>query len=42
MVNHVARPKLDVLLKEIEQGEARLPERERIDVDWLREALDFP
>jgi hypothetical protein len=36
-----ARPKLSTLLKEIEQGEARLPEEQRIDLGWLREALDL-
>jgi hypothetical protein len=36
-----ARPKLEVLLKEMERSEARLPERERIDLGWLRETLGF-
>ncbi len=35
-----ARPKLEVLLKEMERSEARLPERERIDLGWVREALE--
>lgn len=34
-----ARPKLEVLLKEYERDEARLPEEERIGLDWIRQAL---
>lgn len=37
-----ARPALELLLKELEQMEARLPAAERIDTGWLRETLDFP
>jgi hypothetical protein len=36
-----ARPKLETLLKEFEQHEARLPEQQRIDLRSLREALGF-
>jgi hypothetical protein len=36
-----ARPKLEILLKEFEQSEERLPEQERIDLRWLHEALDL-
>jgi hypothetical protein len=36
-----ARPKLEILLKEFEQSEERLPEQERMDLRWLREALDL-
>jgi len=36
------RPKLELLLKEFEQSEARLPEEERIDLAWLRETLGIP
>ncbi|MGQ0814826.1 MAG: hypothetical protein ACT4O1_10225, partial [Gemmatimonadota bacterium] len=34
-----ARPKLEMLLKELEQSEARLPDDQRVDLRWLREAL---
>jgi SEC-C motif len=34
-----ARPKLGILLKEMEQSEERLPEEQRIDLRWVREAL---
>jgi hypothetical protein len=36
-----ARPKLETLLKEFEQHEARLPEQQRIDLRSLREPLGF-
>lgn len=36
-----ARPKLEILLKEIEQSEERLPERQRIDLRWMRVALEL-
>jgi len=36
-----SRRKLETLLKEFDQSEARLPEEERIDLRWLREALGF-
>ena len=36
------RPRLELLLKEFEQSEARLPEEERIDLAWLRETLGIP
>ncbi len=36
-----ARPKLITLLKEFEQSEERLPEPQRIDLQWLREELGF-
>jgi hypothetical protein len=36
-----ARPKLELLLKEFEQIEARMPEEQRIDLRWLRETLGF-
>ena len=36
-----ARPKLEILLKELEQSEERLPEQPRIDRRWLRGALDL-
>lgn len=36
-----ARRKLEVLLKELEQSEARLPEQQRLDLRWLRDALGF-
>lgn len=36
-----ARAKLETLLKEFEQAEARLPEQQRIDLQWIREALEL-
>lgn len=36
------RPRLELLLKEMERSEARLPEEERIDLAALRETLGFP
>ncbi len=36
------RPKLEMLLKELDRGEAALPEGQRIDLRWLREALGLP
>ncbi|MGQ0539509.1 MAG: YecA family protein [Gemmatimonadaceae bacterium] len=35
------RPKLELLLKEFDQTEARLPEHQRIDLRGVREALGF-
>jgi hypothetical protein len=36
------RKQLALLLKELDQTELRLPEEERIDLQWLREALGVP
>ena len=36
-----AREKLEILLREMEQSEARLPAQQRLDLAWLREALDM-
>lgn len=36
-----ARPKLETLLKEFEQSEARQPEEQRLDLRWVRDALGF-
>ena len=36
------RRKVETLLKEFERTEARMSERERIDLRWVREALGFP
>lgn len=36
-----SRPKLELLLKEFEQIEARQPARQRLDLRWLRDALGF-
>jgi len=39
--SRAARPKLETLLKELEQSEARLPDQERVELRWVREALGF-